>query len=98
MEDKRNYAVQMLKNEQVLHYPTLKTVLLVENLLMSADKAMSREEIKRKLEGRVMHQTLNLILRYLEESGKIFIGKKGIIWIYNPSKKLQKEIGKGVEH
>ena len=88
----------LYKNKGVLHYPTLKTVLMVEEILANAETALSREEIKRRLGGKVMHQTLNVILTYLEHSGKILIGKKGILWVYNPSKKLQMAIGKGVEH
>jgi len=59
---------------------------------------MSREALKRALGGRIMHSTLNLILHYLEDSGKVFIGEKGITWIYNPSQKLKDVIRKGVEH
>ena len=88
----------LYKDKEVLHYPTLKTVLMVEAILRTAEKALSKEEIKRRLEGKVMHQTLNIILDYLEYSGKILIGEKGVLWIYNPSKKLQNAIDKGVEH
>jgi len=92
-----NYAVQILQ-EEVLHYPTLKTILQVEDILMNAEKAMSKEALKRALGGRIMHPTLNLILHYLEDSGKIYMGDKGIVWIYNPSKKLGDAVRKGVEH
>src|SRR3989338_2053851 len=93
----KNYASKLLQRE-VLHFPTLKTVLQVEELLINAEQAMSREAIKRTLGGKIMHQTLNLVLHYLEDSGKIYIGEKGVVWIYNPSKKLEKTIRKGVEH
>lgn len=93
----RAYTLQLMQ-EEVLHYPTLKTILQVEEVLMKAEKAISREGIKRALGGRVMHQTLNVILHYLEDSGKIVIGKKGIVWIYNPDKRLEAAIKKGVEH
>lgn len=93
----KNYAVQLLQ-EEVLHYPTLRTILQVEDILMNAEKGLSREAIKRALGGRLMHPTLNLILHYLEDSGKVYIGKKNIVWVYNPSKKLEAEIRKGVEH
>jgi hypothetical protein len=82
---------------EILHYPNLKTVLMVENILKDANTLMNREQLKRKLPTKVMHQTLNVILKYLEDSGKIIDGRKGILWIYNPSKKLQKAIDKGVE-
>jgi len=92
-----NYTVQMLK-EDILHYPTLRTILQVENILMNAEKAMSKEALKRALGGRIMHPTLNLILQYLEDSGKIYMGEKGIVWIYTPSKKLENAVRRGVEH
>jgi hypothetical protein len=97
IDKKKNYATRMLQQE-VLHFPTLKTVLEVESVLLNAEKAMSREAMKRALGGKIMHQTLNLILHYLEDSGKVLITEKGIIWIYNPSKKLQKALEAGVEH
>ena len=75
---------------EVIHYPTLKTVLMVEDALKKANNLMTREELKNKLPTKVMHQTLNVILRYLKDSGKILDGRKGILWIYNPSPKLDK--------
>ena len=42
----------------------------------------------------MMYQTFQVILDYLEKSGKIIIDKEGcIIWIFNPAriKKLIKE-------
>ena len=81
----------------VIHYPNLKTVLMVEETLKNANTLLTREELKSKLPTKVMHQTLNIILRYLEDSGKILDGRKGILWIYNPSPKLDKAISEGVE-
>jgi len=79
----------------ILHYPTLKTVLAVESVLKNADIVLSREKIKERLPTKIQHQTLNLILAYLEDSGKILIGEKGILWTYNPSKKLKNAIKEG---
>ncbi len=83
--------------ETVLHYPSLKTVLMVEKVLKDSNELINREELKARLPTKIMHQTLNLILKYLEESGKIIDGRKGILWIYNPSKKLDKAIREGIE-
>ena len=83
--------------ETIIHYPSLKTVLMVEKTLKKADNLMTREQLKNKLPKKVMHQTLNVILQYLENSGKILDGRKGILWIYNPSKKLDKAIKEGIE-
>lgn len=81
----------------VIHYPTLKTVLMVEDVLEKANTPITREQLKDKLKTKVMHQTLNVILKYLEDSGKLIDGRKGIVWIYNPSPKLDKAIKEGME-
>ncbi|MFH1545023.1 MAG: hypothetical protein ABIE23_02975 [archaeon] len=81
----------------VLHYPTLKTVLAVEDVLKNSKGLLNREEIKERLPTKIHHQTLNLILEYLEESGKIFIGKKGILWTYNESPKFKKLLEKSIQ-
>ena len=86
-----------MQNLEIIHYPNLKTVLMVEDALKSADTLMSREQLKKKLPSKVMHQTLNVILKYLEDSGKILDGRKGILWVHNPSPKLDKAIREGVE-
>ncbi len=91
-----NKREQLLENEPI-HYPNLKTVLLVEDVLKNANTLLTREQLKKRLPVKIMHQTLNVILMYLEESGKILDGRKGILWIYNPSRKLQKAIEGCVE-
>jgi len=70
---------------------------MVEDVLKKANQLITREELKRKLPTKTMHQTLNVILKYLEDSGKILDGRKGILWIYNPSPKLDKAMKEGVE-
>ncbi len=83
--------------EQVIHYPTLKTLLMVEKTLRNAESMISREELKKRLPSKIMHQTLNLILNYLEGRGMIIDSHKGILWIYNPSPKLKKALERGRE-
>ena len=83
--------------EEVIHYPNLKTMLMVEKVLREAHKIMTREELKEKLPKQIMHQTLNIILDYLEKRGMIIDSHKGILWIYNPNPKLKKAIEKGKE-
>ncbi|MBL7051659.1 MAG: hypothetical protein ISS01_01065 [Nanoarchaeota archaeon] len=82
---------------KVIHYPNLKTILMVENTIKNANDLISREELKKMLPKKIMHQTLNLILEYLEDSGKILDGRKGILWIHNPSHKLRNAIEEGTE-
>jgi len=86
-----------MQKTKVIHYPSLKTVLMVEETLKKANKLMTREQLKNKLPKKVMHQTLNVILQYLENCGKIMDGRKGILWIFNPSIKLDKAIKEGIE-
>ena len=74
---------------QILHYPNLRTILIIEKIIQESDTVVSKAELKRKLPTQIMHQTLNLILDYLDESGKIMVGSKGITWISNPSSKLK---------
>lgn len=84
--------MQILKRKEIIHYPTLKTILVIEDILKNADTMIDREELKRRMPVQIMHQTLNLILEYLEEKGMIIDSHKGILWVHNPSPKLKKAI------
>lgn len=83
--------------EKVGHSPTLNTVLMVEETLKEAGEVVSQSELKRKLPKKIMHQTLITILDYLQMSGKIVIGTKGILWVYTEKKELDALISKGTE-
>lgn len=90
------HAIQVMKRENLLHSPTLNTVLMVEETLKSGE-LFTLAELKRKLPKQVMHQTLTQILDYLQMSGKIIIGTKGILWIYAERKEINDLIKKGTE-
>ncbi len=80
------------------HSPTLNTVLMVENTLKNMDESViTVAELKRRLPKQVNHNTLNIILEYLEESNKIAATLKGITWIHNTNPKLRKAIASGLE-
>jgi len=85
-------------NLKVLHYPRLDTILNVEKIIRGAKEPLSKNEIDRRLPKKIMRPTLNLILNYLSDSGKIVILKDGIIWIYKEdiSKTLKKKLEKGI--
>lgn len=85
---KRNYAEQ--------RSPTLNTVLMVEESLMNAEGVSTVAELKRSLPKQVMHQTLMIILDYLEWSGKITFHDDKVLWTYNPNSKLKKQSGQRV--
>lgn len=83
--------------QQVLHYPRLDTVLMVEETLKNANLAVSKSELQRRLPKQVMRQTLNIILEYLEEKGVIMIGSKGVLWVHNESPKMKKLLESSIE-
>jgi len=66
---------------QIIHYPNLKTVIEIENVLKSSGPPLKRIEIKVRLSKKVMHQTLNVALSYLEDRGLIADSHKGVIWL-----------------
>jgi len=82
---------------KVVHYPTLKTVLAIEEVVKNADTAVSRNRILTKLPTKVMRSTLNVALDYLERRGMILETRKGFIWTFNPSEKLARAEDEGLE-
>ena len=84
--------------QKILHYPRLDTILAVEMLFKKAKDPLSKNEIDRRLHKKIMRPTLNVILHYLEDSGKIAILKEGIIWIHKEdiSKRLRARLERAV--
>lgn len=82
---------------EVVHYPTLKTVMAIEEVVKNADTAVSRNQIIGHLPTKVMRSTLNVALDYLEMRGIVLETKKGFIWTFNPSKKLARADEDGLE-
>ena len=70
---------------------------MVEKTLKEAGEVLTLAELKRRLPKKIMHQTLISILDYLQVSGKIIIGTKGILWVYTERKELDELIKKGTE-
>ncbi len=90
--------MQLQQEHKPEHFPTLNTVLMVEDTLKNMDESViSVADLKRKLPRQVNHNTLMLILQYLEESNKIAVTLKGITWIHNTNQKLRKAIAQGLE-
>lgn len=88
--------LQVIRNKP--HWPTLNTVIMVEDTIKKMnDSVISIAELKRKLPRQVNHNTLMLILQYLEKSNKIAATLKGITWIYNTNPHLKKSINEGME-
>jgi Fe2+ transport system protein B len=86
-----------IQKSKTIHSPTLETVLMVEETLKKSGQVMDLAELKKALPKKVMHQTLKAIIDYLQISGKVIIGMKGILWIFEERKELNKLISKGLE-
>jgi hypothetical protein len=90
--------IQTKKIEKQIHWPTLNTVMMVEDTLKNMNESvLSIAEIKRRLPRQVNHITLMVILDYLEKSNKITVTLKGITWIENNNSNLKKAIFRGME-
>lgn len=83
--------------QDILHYPNLKTVLEVEDIIKNSEMPLTRYKILKKLKNKVMKQTLNVVIDYLDNKGIILDSKKGIFWTYQPKDKLEKRIKKGLK-
>jgi len=72
--------------QEVLHYPRLDTVLMVEEAIKKAKEYPTKAELLRSLPKKIMYPTFLLILDYLEKSKKIYVDKKDgrIVWIWDP--------------
>jgi len=90
--------ISKLVLQKLSHAPTLNTVIMVENVIRnSQNSVITVPEIKRALPKQVNHQTLKIILEYLEESNKILVTIRGITWIHNTNPNLKKAIANGLE-
>ncbi|MBM3904511.1 MAG: hypothetical protein FJ357_05205 [Thaumarchaeota archaeon] len=75
-------------SESIQKYnPTLKNILRVEQVISKEKEFDSKAQLAKKLDITMRPPVLNVILRYLEESGKILLDKDGsIVWIYASAK------------
>jgi hypothetical protein len=76
---------------KIIHYPRLDTVMMIEDAIRSAKEYPTKAELLRRLPKKVMYQTFNLVLEYLQRSNKIIVTKDGrIIWVFADDEKLRK--------
>ncbi len=78
--------VQVLaKQREVLHYPRLDTVLMVEEFIRKHGGEFKKRRLWEHLPRKTMYQTFCVIFNYLLESNKIGVDREGkIAWIWNP--------------
>jgi len=81
----------------VLHSPTLESVIMVEKTIQKYSQECGKYQLWKKLPKKMMYQTFQVVLNYLENSGKIIIDKdKCLIWTYDPDG-IKKLISKGLK-
>ncbi len=73
-----------MNRNSIIHYPRLDTVIMVENKIKSQEEWTSKRQLWLSLDKKIMYQTFNIIISYLQDSGKIVIKNGKIIWIWNP--------------
>ena len=80
----------------ILHSPTLESVIMVEKTIQKYSQECGKYQLWKKLPKKMRYQTFQVILDYLEQSGKIMIDTEGcIIWTYDPEG-IKKILTKGV--
>ena len=71
--------------KNVLRYPRLDTVLMVEKAVVKAKGDKTVSQLWKSLPKKAMWQTFLLILDYLEQSGKILVTPdRHVIWVWAP--------------
>jgi len=86
----------MATKQEVIHYPQLDTVLMVEKALKEAEDYPSLRQLWLSLPKKVMYQTFRVIIDYLIESHKILIDDDGqVIWVAIDNEKLREAIRRG---
>ena len=69
-----------------LHSPTLESVIMVEKTIQKYSQEYGKYQLWKILPRKMMYQTFQHILVYLEQSGKIAFSRDGkIVWIWNPA-------------
>lgn len=81
-----------MEEMNILHYPKLDSILMVEKAIQESEDYPTRMELWRSLPKQMQYQTFRLILDYLERSNKIMFEENKIVWIFSNSKKLNELI------
>src|SRR3990167_6332317 len=73
------------ETNEIARSPTLQTVLMVEKFIDKNSGEYKKTELFNKLPKKVMWQTFQVIMEYLESSLRIAYDKEGyIVYIWNP--------------
>jgi hypothetical protein len=76
----------LTEKKDILHYPQLDTVLMVEEFIRDHSGEFKKKALWNSLPKKMMYQTFSLIIEYLQQSNKIAFDKENkIAWIHNPA-------------
>ena len=81
----------------ILHYPKLDSILMVEKKIIEMKLYPTRMELWKVLPKQMQYQTFKLILNYLEKSNKIMFEGNKIVWIFPNNKRLNDLIQNSVK-
>lgn len=74
------------ETNEIARSPTLQTVLMVEKFIDDHSGEYKKTELFNNLPKKVMWQTFQVIMEYLESNYRIVIEKDGrVVYIWNPS-------------
>ena len=74
-----------METQLLTHSPTLESVLMVEEAIQKYSGELGKYQLWKRLPRKMMYQTFQTILDYLDYSNKIVLDKEGkIVWIWNP--------------
>ncbi|MBI4019866.1 MAG: hypothetical protein HY367_00925 [Candidatus Aenigmarchaeota archaeon] len=77
-------ATKQRKEEHVLHYPSLRTVMLIEETIKELG-VTTKTNLFKALKNRVMWQTMETVIDYLHARGMVAFDKEGkIVWAHDP--------------
>jgi len=74
-----------IETNDIARSPTLQTVLMVEKFIEENSGEYKKTDLFKNLPKKVMWQTFQVIMEYLERSYRIIIEKNGVVtYIWNP--------------
>ncbi|MCX6665138.1 MAG: hypothetical protein NT038_03620 [Euryarchaeota archaeon] len=76
----------MRQRTDILHYPQLDTVLMVEEFVQKNSGEYKKRKLWEHLPRKMMYQTFCVVFDYLLESNKIAVDGGGKVgWIWDPA-------------
>jgi len=80
----RYYILLYNMNLKNIHSPTLDSIIMVERLIQKNSEKYGKYQLWKKLPKKMMYQTFQIIMKYLQDSRKITIDRYGfVVWIHD---------------